>query len=73
MNESHDGCVAMEQVLFLFLIATLFGNRIDRPVDFEKSLKELNGLPVRMKLELWDCDLYSFCFTSNQENEGVSR
>ena len=41
---------------------TLFGNSVDRPVEFEKPLADLAGKPVRMKLELWDCDLYSFCF-----------
>ena len=45
---------------------TLFGDSIDRPVEFEKNLKDLAGKPVRMKFELWDCNLYSFCF---QEDE----
>ncbi len=43
---------------------TLFGDSIDRPVEFEKPLSELSGKPVRLKLQLWDCDLYSFCFES---------
>ena len=45
---------------------TLFGDSIDRPVEFEKSLADLSGKPVRMKLNLWDCDLYSFCFEEDK-------
>ena len=41
---------------------TMFGNSVDRPVEFEKPLADLSGKAVRMKLNLWDCDLYSFCF-----------
>jgi len=40
----------------------LFGDSVDRKVRFEKDLALLNGQPVRMKLTLSDCDLYSFCF-----------
>jgi hypothetical protein len=40
----------------------MFGNSVDRPVEFEKPLADLSGKAVRMKLNLWDCDLYSFCF-----------
>ena len=38
----------------------LFGNTIDRPCDFEKSLTELNGKTVRMKISMKDAEFYSF-------------
>ena len=40
----------------------LFGNSIERTVDFDKSLKDLNGKEVRLKFQLSSCDLYSFIF-----------
>ena len=40
----------------------LFGNSLSRPVDFEGSLEDLSGKPVRIKFELKDADLYSFKF-----------
>lgn len=40
----------------------LFGNTIARPCDFEKSLADLNGKPVRMRIYLKDAQFYSFCF-----------
>jgi len=40
----------------------IFGNSVDRKVKFEKSLCDLAGKPVRLKIELHDCDLYSFKF-----------
>ena len=40
----------------------IFGDNVDRKVKFEKELKELNGKPVRLKINLRDCDLYSFKF-----------
>jgi len=42
----------------------LFGDSLDRLVDFEGSLKTLAGKPVRLLLELSDADLYSFRFNS---------
>ena len=40
----------------------IFGDSVDRKVKFEKALSDLNGKAVRMKLQLHDCDLYSFRF-----------
>ena len=40
----------------------LFGNSIERPVDFEKPLSELNGKAVRMKIFMKDAEFYSFVF-----------
>ena len=40
----------------------LFGNSIERPVDFEKSLSDLNGKTVRMKVSMKDAEFYSFNF-----------
>ena len=41
----------------------IFGDSVDRRVRFEKSLKSLENHPVRLLLELCDCDLHSFRFT----------
>ena len=41
---------------------SLFGNKVDRPVRFEKTLSELCGKRVRLKMELNDAHLYSFAF-----------
>ena len=40
----------------------LFGDSLSRPVEFEKSLKELNGKEVKIRFTLKDADLYSFKF-----------
>ena len=40
----------------------LFGDSVDRPVDFEKDLSALSGKNVRLEIFLSDCDLYSFIF-----------
>lgn len=40
----------------------LFGDTVDRNVDFEKPLGELSGKTVRLSFELSDCHLYSFIF-----------
>jgi len=40
----------------------LFGNSLDRPVEFEKSLKALNGKNLRLRIKMKDCDFYSFIF-----------
>lgn len=40
----------------------MFGNSLNRKVDFEKPLKDLEGKPIRLKFFLRDCDLYSFKF-----------
>ena len=39
---------------------TMFGDSVDRPVEFEKPLSELDGRSVKLKIELRDCHLYSF-------------
>ncbi len=41
---------------------TLFGDSVNRPVDFQKPLSELSGKTVRLKFDMKDCDLYSFVF-----------
>ena len=41
---------------------TMFGDSVDRPVEFEKSLGELSGKKVRLKIGLRDAYLYSFVF-----------
>lgn len=40
----------------------LFGDSVDRRIDFEKSLDKLNNKPIRLKIELKDANLYSFKF-----------
>ena len=40
----------------------IFGDSVERKVRFAAELKKLEGKPVRMKLLLKDCDLYSFYF-----------
>lgn len=41
---------------------TMFGNSVDRPVEFEKNLGALNGKQVRLKIKMKDAHLYSFVF-----------
>ena len=41
---------------------TMFGNSVDRPVEFEKSLSDLCGKKVRLKFSMKDAHLYSFVF-----------
>lgn len=41
---------------------TMFGDSVDRPVEFEKNLGALNGKQVRLKIKLKDAHLYSFVF-----------
>lgn len=41
---------------------TMFGDSVNRPVEFEKPLTELHGKSVRLKIKLCDCHLYSFTF-----------
>ena len=38
----------------------LFGDSVDREVDFEKPLKALVGKEIRMEITMSDADLYSF-------------
>ncbi len=40
----------------------LFGDSVDRRVEFEKPLSKLAGMPVRLKIEFKDAHLYSFKF-----------
>jgi hypothetical protein len=37
----------------------IFGDTVNRPVEFEKSLSELKGKNVRLQIRLQDCHLYS--------------
>ena len=39
---------------------TIFGDSVDRPVEFEKPLSDLKGKSVRLKISLSDAHLYSF-------------
>ena len=41
---------------------TMFGDTVDRPVEFEKSLTELKGKTVRLRFTMKDAQLYSFIF-----------
>ena len=41
---------------------TMFGDSVDRPVEFEKPLSALKGKTVRLKFEMKDAHLYSFAF-----------
>ncbi|NLV75175.1 MAG: glycoside hydrolase family 43 protein [Chloroflexi bacterium] len=41
----------------------LFGDSVDRPVDFQGDLAILAEKPVRMEITMSDADLYSFRFT----------
>ena len=45
-----------------FKTGKLFGDSIDRKVEFQNSLSALNGKPVRLKFEIKDAHLYSFKF-----------
>ncbi len=40
----------------------LFGDSVDRIVDFEKDAGDLQGTPIRLKIQLKDSSLYSFRF-----------
>ncbi len=40
----------------------IFGDSVRRLVKFEKDLADLNDKPIRLKIKLRDCDLYSFKF-----------
>ncbi len=40
----------------------MFGDSVSRKVSFEKSLKELHGKAIRLKILLRDANLYSFRF-----------
>lgn len=40
----------------------IFGDSVNRVVEFEKDLKDLENKPIRLKFRLRDCDLYSFKF-----------
>lgn len=42
--------------------ARLFGDSVDRTVDFEKKLADLAGKAVRLEISMSDADLYSFKF-----------
>ena len=38
----------------------MFGDSVERPVEFEKALSDLKGQAVRLKFEMQDAHLYSF-------------
>ena len=40
----------------------LFGDSVDRVVDFEKPLSELKNVSVKMRIEMCDAEMYSFQF-----------
>ena len=40
----------------------LFGDSVDRTVDFEKKLADLAGQEVRLEISMSDAELYSFKF-----------
>jgi hypothetical protein len=39
---------------------TAFGDSVDRPVAFAKSVSELAGKMVRLKFKMKDAEIYSF-------------
>lgn len=41
---------------------SIFGNAVDREVDFEKDLSALCGRSIRLKVEMKLAELYSFTF-----------
>lgn len=43
----------------------LFGDSVDRPVDFAGNLNDLSGKPVRLLIEMKDAELYSFKFSED--------
>jgi len=43
----------------------LFGDSVNRTVDFAGNLNELSGKVVRMRVEMKDAELYSFKFSEN--------
>ena len=51
-----------ENALDGYISQRLFGDSVDRPVDFEKPLSDLKGQKVRMRVTMKDADFYSFCF-----------
>ena len=40
----------------------MFGDSVDRPVEFEKPLSALKGKEVRVRFVMKDAKLYSFIF-----------
>jgi hypothetical protein len=40
----------------------MFGDSVDRPVEFEKPLSDICGKTVRLKIKMRDAHLYSFVF-----------
>jgi len=40
----------------------IWGDMIDRNIDFDKPLSDLKGKPVRIRFEMKDADIYSFKF-----------
>lgn len=43
-------------------INLIFGNSVDRSVDFKKEVYLLKGKNIRLRIEIKDADLYSFVF-----------
>jgi len=43
----------------------LFGDSVNRTVDYAGNLNELSGKVVRMRVEMKDAELYSFKFSEN--------
>ena len=55
-------CDELGQPLEGYTSYVMFGDSVDRPVEFEKPLRELQGQTVRLKVHLRDAHLYSFAF-----------
>ena len=49
----------------------IFGDNLKRIVSWrsDSSLASLNGIPVRLRIELKDADLYSFKFTKDKVHD----
>ena len=57
-----SGCDEDGNALDGYTSYTIFGDTVDRPVEFEKPLCELKGKTVRLRFEMKDAHLYSFVF-----------
>ena len=44
------------------LLRDVFGNSTNRRIEFEKPLDELINSEIKLKIELKDCNIYSYTF-----------
>lgn len=55
-------CDENEQPIEGYESYLMFGDSVDRPVEFDEPLSKLAGRRVRLKIRLSDTHIYSFCF-----------